>query len=241
MSFTHAAGEWVEPTVRCGRGDAGASSAVWVGIGGFGGAPAKVQQVGTDANCDAAARPVYYAWFEVVPFPAYRIDHTVAAGDTISASVDVVPGWVALRVVNRTRHWSFNRRISWPAPDTTSAEWIVEAPATCLKSDCAQAALANFGSVRIRRIGAMAQSSPGTPARPGTLTNSAWSVVPLRLVPAQLTEVLGAAAGAAAPPTPVHPTTTPGGPSSPAGAAPTAESPDGKAFTIAWVRSADGD
>jgi hypothetical protein len=230
-SFTSVSGEWVEPKVTCRHRDAGASSAVWVGLGGLAGPTGKVQQVGTDANCDDAGRPVYYAWFEVVPFPAYTISRRLEPGDAISASVSVVPGAVAMRVTNRTRHWTFLRKISWSTPDTSSAEWIVEAPAACKRFDCKQAALANFGSVRMTKVGAVAGSSSGT------LTSRRWSVVRLKLVPAAITSKI--ANGGALPPLPPgHVTTASGPPRSPAGAKATETSADGRSFTIAWVRSA---
>jgi hypothetical protein len=225
ISFTRIAGTWRQPLVSCAKGDAGAASAVWVGLGGYSGSLREVEQVGANSNCGADGKPTYYAWFELVPYPAYTIAEPVGPGDTIAASVEIVPGAARLSVENRTRHWTFTRQISWATPDTSSAEWIVEAPAACKRYACAQPHLANFGSVRITQI-----SVTGN-ARTGTLAEPAWQVTPIRLVPATQ-----------------HFTLSAGGPgdesgksaqrrvrTASAGAIPGAISADGSAFTISRV------
>ena len=75
-------GTWTEPTVTCERGDAGASSAVWVGLGGYG--TRSLEQVGVNANCDAKGRPLYFAWYEIVPDIARNINGRVMPGATRS-------------------------------------------------------------------------------------------------------------------------------------------------------------
>src|SRR5437016_3612143 len=74
VSFTSATGTWTEPTLTCASG-AVASSAIWVGLGGYSGngTEPKLEQAGVDANCDKSGKPVYYAWLEVVPYPAFTI------------------------------------------------------------------------------------------------------------------------------------------------------------------------
>jgi hypothetical protein len=233
VSFTSVTGTWTEPRVACASGDAGASSTVWIGLGGYTGAN-ELEQAGTDANCNALGKPTYYAWFEVVPYPAYPIKLRVSPGDTIAASVNILPRDIELQVKNRTRGWTFTRRISWPfVPDTTSAEWIVEAPARCIRYSCKQAPLANFGSVTMTKIAAIGNASPGTLADP------AWTASPIQLVAgpsrshsisegtpddtAQLTTGAPEPAGASIPA---------------AGAAPGPASADGTAFTVFWLSPA---
>jgi hypothetical protein len=168
--------------------------------------------------------PKYFAWFEVVPYPAYPVAENVRAGDSIVGTVRILAGSVELRLADRTRRWSFVRRISWPEPDTTSAEWVVEAPATCIRFRCVRPPLANFGSVTIRKVAVVANG------RVGTLAGSAWTVTPIRLVPVAQTGTLGvedesARASVAQPDDP---------PSSPAGATPGLLA-GGRGFAISWV------
>src|SRR5262249_44001899 len=114
---------------------------------------------------------------EVVPYPAYSIDLDVRPGDRITGSVDVLARAVRLEVVNRTRHWTFARTISWPSPDTSSAEWIVEAPGICVRFACSPKPLADFGSVTTPGIAATGNSFRGA------LSDPAWQVIRIRLVP----------------------------------------------------------
>jgi hypothetical protein len=217
------------PSARCHWRDRGASSAVWVGLGGFVSATPKVEQVGTDSNCNRSGRPSYLAWFEVVPYPAYTINSEVRPGDLIFGSVRVLPGRVELRLEDRTRHWKFVRRISWPAPDLTSAEWIVEAPGTCVRFACTRPPLADFGSVDFDHVAAVA----GGQTR--RLTTRGSRVVGLRLVPVPQTGTLGMAdqTGQSAPAfgsSDVSPGT--------AGATAGLPSAHGSAFTISWIADA---
>jgi hypothetical protein len=177
VSFTRVAGVWTEPTVSCTDEDAGTASAVWVGLGGYRPGARELEQVGTNANCDAAAKPAYFAWFEVVPYPATTIGLAVRPGDTIAASVAVLPGTARLRVENRTRGWTFARDIAWASPDTSSAEWVVEAPATCVRFSCSEPRLADFGSVTIREASATGNG------RAGTLAAGRWRTTRVELAP----------------------------------------------------------
>jgi len=81
-------------------------------------------------------------------------------------------------VKNRTRKTSFTKHLPMAAPDLTSAEWIAEAPSDCDRYDrCNVLPLANFGSVTFSRIATTGSSHPGT------ITDPAWSVSQLQLVP----------------------------------------------------------
>jgi Peptidase A4 family len=177
VSFTRVAGVWTEPSVTCTAEEAGTASAVWVGLGGYRPGAHELEQVGTNANCDASAHPTYFAWFEVVPYPATTIELAVRPGDTIAASVAVLPGTARLRVEDRTRGWTFARDITWASPDTSSAEWVVEAPATCVRFSCSEPRLADFGSVTIRDIAATGNGHTGT------LAGNAWKVTRVELAP----------------------------------------------------------
>jgi hypothetical protein len=220
VSYTSVTGTWTQPTATCAPGDAGASSAVWVGLGGY--HSRVLEQVGVNANCDAKGRPAYFAWYELVPDIARNIHAKVFPGDTIVSSVRIVGlALVALRVEDRTRHWTFTRKINWGMSDVSSAEWITEAPNNCLRNSCQVASLANFGKVRFREIGAT-----GNGLR-GALSNPAWTTIAIRLVPGVQSSLGGPPSFAA-----------PVSPSSHAGATPGPASSDGRAFGISWVAHA---
>lgn len=211
VSFTSVTGTWRVPTVSCGR--TASSSAVWVGLGGY--ATQVLEQAGVNANCDAHGKPLYFAWYELVPDIARTIEAKVFPGDTITSSVKILDfAVVALHVENRTRRWSFTRRIAWGTSDTGSAEWITEAPNNCLRNTCRVASLANFGKVTFKNIAATGDGSLGT------LSNPAWTAIPLRLVPGVHT-ALGSGFAI-----PSH---------SHAGATPGSVSTDGRTFRISWV------
>jgi hypothetical protein len=104
--------------------------------------------------------------------------------------------------------------------DTSTAEWITEAPATCLRFVCSEANLANFGTVTMRNISATTANG-----KSGTLTDSDWSVTPLQLIPGKMNiptldpEAVSSSKGKA---------------SSPAGATPGNYSSDGSSFDTTW-------
>jgi len=231
MSFTSAAGAWTAPSVTCGRDDVGASAAVWVGLGGYDRGQAEVEQIGTAANCDARGRPTYFAWFEIAPYPAYSIDHKVRPGDVIRATVTIARPLVTLHLANRTRKWAVTKTITWNGDDPASAEWIVEAPTNCVRFKCAQAALANFGSITIAEISATGGSSRGT------LVSPVWDLIPVGLVPRRASphrydsaEPFGRPVAFVPPTRGEHPST--------AGADPGPTSDDGTTFTVSWRQDA---
>jgi len=176
-TFTSATGTWKQPTASCSLESAGSASAVWVGLGGYDlNAPA-LEQIGTDADCDNSGKPVYYAWYELVPAPPVNLKFAIRPGDTITASVNYAGGVVWLQLKNRTSGVVFNKKVPAASPDLTSADWIVEAPSSCSRFSCRPVPLANFGKVTISRIAAIADGHPGTLADP------AWKAVPIQLVP----------------------------------------------------------
>jgi Peptidase A4 family len=233
LSFRQVTGTWRVPAVHCGRRQAGALAAIWVGLGGYLPSEPKLEQIGTDAGCSSAGRRRYDAWFEVVPYPAYPLPGRISAGDVVSASVRLVAGSVELELANRTLGWKATRTIAWPLPATRSAEWVVEAPGSCKRFFCVEAPLADFG--RLTFLHAAAGTSTGVA---GVLADDAWRLTALRLVPGHLTGTLGleepgsetAAEKAAAAPA--------GATGTPAGATPGPLSAEGRGFAISWIADA---
>jgi hypothetical protein len=132
---------------------------------------------------------------------------------------------VELRLRDRTRGWTFMRKIAYSSSDTSTADWIVEAPAECVGYYCYESNLTDFGKVEMRAISAKAQGSAGT------LVDPRWHVIPVRLVPSKLlVPTLLPGPNAAKSTTPVRK----GRAQSPAGATPTPPSRDGRSFSLKW-------
>jgi hypothetical protein len=129
---TRASARWTHPSALC-DGEATYAS-IWVGIDGYG--SDTVEQIGTEADCDAAGVPVHGAWYQLYPADAVEIDLAIAPGDRLAASVTRSGAAVTLRLVNRTSRERFVVTASVPGATGASAEWIVEAPKTCGAASC---------------------------------------------------------------------------------------------------------
>jgi hypothetical protein len=208
VSYTSISGTWTEPAVSCKAGAAPALSAAWVGLGGL--ETKSLEQVGVDANCDAKGHAAYFAWFEILPDVAHNAPEKVSSGDVITGSVKRIGlALVELRIVNHTKHWTFDRKITWGAADVSSAEWIVEAPYACKRFTCQSSSLANFDAISFHNVSAIGNG------RRGTLTDPAWKTTLIDLAPCVRTKT-----------------------SSRAGASPASPSNGGTIFSVAWVRNA---
>jgi Peptidase A4 family len=218
MSFTDVTGTWVTPKARCtdGRRDA---SAFWVGLGGYSESSTSLQQLGTAAECSGGvgAKPVYYAWWEVVPASSVRIPLAISAGDTITAAVLVSGQNITFSLKDVTRRTRFSKLIA-PSQtlDVGSAEWIAEAPSDCSFGRCRTVPLTNFGTVMFTKAAAIGN------AHPGTISDAAWAASPIELVSK------GADGG------PFFGTDTFG---SGVGAVPGDVSADGRSFSVSWQRN----
>jgi hypothetical protein len=143
-SITTAQGSWVVPTVTCGAKEK-SYSADWVGIDGF--SSSTVEQTGTDSDCKAGV-PNYYAWYEFYPAASKNIGAiAVHPGDVIAARVTYSSGStfkVAIKDMTTGKSYSTSGSVS--GAQRTSAEFIVEAPETCLLR-CKLTSLSDFGTV----------------------------------------------------------------------------------------------
>jgi Peptidase A4 family len=222
VSYTSVTGTWTQPAATCGAGTANSASAFWVGLGGFSGSAQALEQIGTDSDCDENGSPSYFAWYELVPADAVILKARVMPGDTVTASVNILPGalrgatTVELQIINRTRNWRITRKIPTSTLDLTSADWIGEAPSLCSGTRCRPLALTNFGSAAFTKIAAIGDGLPGT------LTNTAWTANPVQLVPSSHSADYPG------------PDLRYGTAASTAGSSPGAISPDGRAFGLAW-------
>jgi hypothetical protein len=170
VRFRTASGSWTQPRVTCAAGRASYSS-VWVGIGGYSVSSPALEQIGTELDCTASGHVRSNAWYELVPSASHTTSLIVHPGDRMRASVSVTGNQVKLAITDVTRHRSFTRALHSTVLDTTSAEWIVEAPSACHSvTDCQTLPLADFGSAVI--TGARATPAHG---QAGTVSDRRWT------------------------------------------------------------------
>jgi hypothetical protein len=174
--FQSVSGSWVQPSVT--GGSRRAYSAFWVGLGGSSAASDSLEQVGTQADW-TGGHAVYYAWYELVPQAPVKLAVSIHPGDHLTGEVTVRGNTVAVTIADRTSGQSATRTLSMASPDTSSAEWIAEAPSTQQQDGAlAPLALANFAAVDFSNATATAGGHTGT------ILDSDWSHQAIALSPA---------------------------------------------------------
>jgi hypothetical protein len=173
--FTRVSGDWVQPSVDPNAGDG--YSAFWVGLGGAGsGQSGSLEQIGTQADV-SGGQTSYFAWYELVPAAPVRINVPIHAGDHISASVAVQGTSVTVSLTDQTSGQSYTNTLQMSSPDTSSAEWIAEAPSGSDGQGGLQPlALDDFGTVNFS--GATATGSDG---HTGSISDGDWASEPVAL------------------------------------------------------------
>ena len=144
-----------------------------------------LEQIGTNANCDARGRPTYFAWFEVLPYIAYPITAKVrpaARSPPPSPSTAMRP----VAAPDSDARWSVTKNLSSPAPEPRRRSGSSRLPLACDAYACAPKRLANFGSVSITDVVA------GTTSDSSALADPSWSISAIRLAPADPTAAPGA-------------------------------------------------
>ncbi|MGN6867873.1 MAG: G1 family glutamic endopeptidase [Solirubrobacteraceae bacterium] len=209
--FSSVSGSWVQPSAKCGSGQT--YSAFWVGIGGSSNQSSALEQTGTQANCTADGGTEYYAWYELVPAAPVKLDLAIKPGDHISAKVSVSGSNVTVLMSDQTTGQSMSKTLQMDNPDTSSAEWIAEAPSACdgagASGSCQTLPLADFGTVQFTSATATANGHTGTISDPN------WSAQPVQLGGGSVSEVsYGSGTGSSA-------------------ASPSSLSSDGSSFSVA--------
>ena len=176
VHFTRVTSTWVQPRATCASGVTTYSS-FWVGIGGYRLNSTAMEQMGTELDCNRDGTQAVTAWYELLPAPSRPIHMTIHSGDVITSTVGVTGHKVTLKLVDSTRGETFSKTITDHAVDTTSAEWIAEAPSNCDSSgNCTTLPLANFGTATF--AGASATTTTGKTA---PIASSLWSTTKLLL------------------------------------------------------------
>ena len=209
LTFTQVTGTWRVPKVACTT--SGTSAAFWVGIGGSTPAAPALEQLGTSADCEPNGKPLYRAWTEIVPDPGTFISLKVHPHDLVTAAVVIRGQTVTMSLANQTTGKRYSTSVTVHQQiDTSSAEWIAEAPSLCrTQSACDVVPLSRFGTVGFNSIAMTANGHMGV------LTDRNWLITPIALVSSN---------GAA------HYTAK----SNPSGAVPNPISPGGRSFSIGY-------
>jgi hypothetical protein len=174
--FRTLSGAWTQPAITC-NAPLRSYSAFWVGLGGFKRHSRGLEQIGTEADCKPSGGAVYRAWFELIPAPPVPLRLAIHPGDHIAAQVTMHKRRVTLRLQNLTTADSVTKTVRVPVPDTSSAEWIAEAPAACSQSgQCQTLPLADFGSVDFSQA-----SATTTIGHNGSVSDSAFSATKVLL------------------------------------------------------------
>ena len=175
-TFTDVKGTWVQPAVTCPTVGS-THAAFWVGLGGFTGGVdtgGGLEQTGTEADCEDG-QASYDAWYEILPDASVTVPVDVSAGDTISAEVSVDGTDATLTVTDATTNQTFTTTATPAVLDTSSAEWIAEAPSSCFGTHCFPLQLANFGTVQF------SGSSTTANDHVGTISDASWSATSIEL------------------------------------------------------------
>lgn len=167
-------GVWTQPSITC--GERPTYSAFWVGLGGFKPKARLLEQIGTKTRC-VSGRPDVSAFYEIYPTLGGRLGLTILPGDQIVASVTVLGHRVSMSLYNATIHQGRTRNFLIGKPDTSSAEWIAEAPAFSCGNNCLfLLPLANFGEITFTEAEASTNS-----ARMEAITSTTFSANQLQL------------------------------------------------------------
>ncbi|MDQ6842256.1 MAG: G1 family endopeptidase [Actinomycetota bacterium] len=175
-NFSSVAGSWVQPALSCSSGSS--YSAYWVGLGGDSGQTNALEQAGTQSDCSTSGQAYYYAWYELVPAGPATLNLPIKPGDRISARVTVNGSAVTVWLADQTSGQSVTRTVQMSAPDTSTAEWIAEAPSACDQTgSCQPLPLASFGTVSFTNASATANGHTGP------ISDPAWTAQPVALSP----------------------------------------------------------
>ena len=164
QNFSSVSGSWTQPAVSAGSGQG--YSAFWVGLGGASQQSQALEQIGTSANV-ANGKTRYSAWYELVPAPETKLSLAIRPGDHISGRVTVNGRQVTLSLSDQTIGQSVTKTLQMNSPDTSSAEWIAEAPSAENPGGGTQILpLANFGQVTFTNASATAGGHTGSISDP---------------------------------------------------------------------------
>jgi hypothetical protein len=170
------------PYLTCSKALGQTLSSDWVGLDGFVGKPDSVEQGGVGADCSAAGKATYYAWWEMFPESETKATLSVRPGDSVTAAVSYDPARKNFRITltDNTRGGRFS--VTRGCPDLkinkktvtcprNSAEVISEAPAT--GTSVQKVIIAHLSDYDAVSFGAIAIADAS--GHRGSLVSSHWS------------------------------------------------------------------
>jgi peptidase A4-like protein len=174
--FSGVAGSWTIAPADClTRASAFTSAAFWIGLGGSAPSSKKIEQIGTDADCNPDGTESYFAWYELWPRRAVMLSLDIEAGDRVRAAVDLHGDRVTLTLSDLTSGRRFARTVAFADPDGSSAEWIGEAPTLDLRTGKHYLPLTRFGRV------VFSQSTATAGGRTAPIAATGWHAKAVRL------------------------------------------------------------
>ena len=189
-SFSSVSGAWTVPAANANPEANEGYSATWVGLGGSSEGSSSLEQAGTESDyVDGQAQ--YSAWYELLPANQVKLNLAVHPGDNITSTVGVSGTTVTISLTDETTNDSVVKKLQMTSPDTSSAEWIVEAPSTQDNAGNTQVLpLTDFGKVSFTGVTATAGGHTGG------ISDSNWQATQVQLSSGDASAVPdGAAAG----------------------------------------------
>jgi hypothetical protein len=169
-AFAAVSGGWREPAADCLSSATSATGAsFWVGLGGHVERSHKIEQIGTSSDCNPDGTMSTYGWYELWPAAPVDVRLSVSAGDRMWAVVTIRGDKVVFELANTTTGKTYRRTVRVAAPDTSSAEWIAEAPGESMRSQ-RNLPLTNFGAVVFSNASATSRHG-----HTGTISDPTWS------------------------------------------------------------------
>lgn len=221
-NFSAVSGGWIQPAANC-SSQSPTYSAFWVGLGGGSHSSRALEQTGTQSNCTSGGVAQYYAWYELVPKAPVRLNMRINPGDRMYARVVVSGTTVHLTLDDKTTGAAVNETLHMRSPDTSTAEWVAEAPSQCQPDlqNCTPLPLSDFGSVRFTNAYATSGGHTGS--------ISAWNAQAISLAPSSGNLYADYGYGALGLSDPA------GSSSNTSGAQPTSLSSDGTDFSVSYA------
>ncbi len=124
-TYTSTTANWTMPAVSCSASDSYA--AIWTGLDGY--SSDSVEQVGAEVACSGKT-PEYFGWYELYPGPAQDFSNTLKPGDKLQASVTYASSKFTLTLHDVTQGWTQTVTKALSGAARSSAETVVEVPAT---------------------------------------------------------------------------------------------------------------
>jgi Peptidase A4 family len=220
-TFSGVSASWVVPAVKT---PATGYSAFWVGLGGSGGTSTALEQAGTESDY-VNGKATYVAWYELVPAPSRAVALTIRPGDRMRVEVGVSGTKVTVTISDETTGKTVTKGLQKGDPDTSTAEWIAEAPSmNGGHGKYRILPLANYGTVRFSD----AVATAGT--HTGPIDDAYWAGEKVDLVSAS-PSFSGPGPGYAGPPPPI---TIAGSTGADAEESTSGVADRGSAFSVAW-------